>query len=384
MAPQHIMKMSNTRVRWAVLACAAASVITAAVLGFTGTVAGLALSAAFVFLAIVLGRIPVTKTLAFPVTVVAVVTAAMYFPERFTELNGFDLRRTIVPLVQVIMLGMGMTLTVQDFVRVARMPHAVLIGLVLQFSVMPLTALACAVLFRLEPEVAAGLILFGSCAGGVASNVMAYLARANVALSVTMTACSTLAAPFLTPSLTKWLAGQYVPIAFWPMMISILKMIIVPLVLGLILNRYAARWIKPLKNHLAGVSMLAIAIIIGVTIGWSRDDLLRVGVALFAAAVCHNAAGFSLGYGLARALRLSRRNSRTVAIEVGMQNGGMATGLAFNVLNSAQAAMASAIEGPWGAVVASGLACLWRGRPDMDDQAGQVDGATPPAANEEA
>lgn len=286
--------------------------------------------------------------------------AALFFPAAFISWGDFELKRLIVPLIQVIMFGMGTTLTFEDFKRVTRMPFGVLIGVVLQFSVMPLGGWMFARVFHLEGHVAAGLILVGSCPGGVASNVIAYLAGANVALSVTMTSVSTLLSPVMTPLAMVWLSGSYVPVETVPMMLSIVNMTLLPVLAGLFLSRYASAFTQMLGRWMPAVSILAICVIIAVTVALSRDDLLTVGLALFAASVCHNAIGYLLGYTSSRVVGLSEVDSRTVAIEVGMQNGGMATGLAFDVLHSERAAMASAVFGPWSAVAGSALASYWR------------------------
>jgi BASS family bile acid:Na+ symporter len=327
--------------------------------GFKSAV-GAAVTGAVVFLALAVNVSERFKRLAFTVWILAFVSCAMFYPHLLVSWGGFELKKTIGPLVQVILFGMGMTLTFEDFARVLKMPKGVFVGFGLQYTVMPLMGFTFARVFGLRPEVAAGLILVGSCPGGVASNVITYIAGANVALSVTMTACSTLLSPLMTPFAMKVLAGQYVPVAIWPMMKEILWMIIVPLVAGLLINRYARRVAKKLVAVLPGVAMLSICIIIGVTIARSRDDLLEVGLALFGASVCHNTAGFILGYCGARAMRMNARDSKTVAIEVGMQNGGMATGLADVVFDSKIVAMASAVFGPWSAVSGSGLASYWR------------------------
>ncbi|MHC4573988.1 MAG: bile acid:sodium symporter family protein [Planctomycetota bacterium] len=325
-----------------------------------GWAVGIAVTGAVTLLAAAASASRRFRRVAFTLWVLAFGVCAMFFPELFISWGGFELKRTIGPLVQVILFGMGMTLTFEDFARVLKMPKGVLVGFALQYSVMPVMGLAFAKAFGLRAEVAAGLILVGSCPGGVASNVITYIAGANVPLSVTMTACSTLLSPVMTPAAMKLLAGQYVPIDPWAMMISILKMIIVPLAAGLVINRYAHGLAKRLVLVLPVLAMLSICIIIGITIALSRDDLLVVGAALFGASMCHNVVGFVLGYWGARATGMGRRDSKTVAIEVGMQNGGMATGLAFNVLKSEIAAMASAVFGPWSAVTGSGLASYWR------------------------
>lgn len=325
---------------------------------------GIALTCFFLALAAYArwGRTGWLHGLGFTFSVFAFGAAAMTFPLAFVAWGAFELKHAIGPLVQLILFGMGMTLTFADFRRVATMPKAVLVGIVLQFTVMPLVGYLSARAFGLRGEVAAGLILIGSCPGGVASNVIAYLARANVPLSVTMTACSTLLSPLMTPLAMKLLAGTYVPIEFLPMMMQILKMIILPLAAGLLIHRYAPRMAARLVKVLPFLAMASICVIIGITIGMSRDDLLRVGLALFAASAAHNAVGYLLGYHGAKLARLNPRDCRTVALEVGIQNGGMATGLAFNVLHSAQAAMASATFGPWSAITSSVLASWWRKR----------------------
>jgi bile acid:Na+ symporter, BASS family len=298
--------------------------------------------------------------LGFTFMVFAFAAAALTFPAAFISWGSFELKNSIAPLVQLILFGMGMTLTFDDFKRVLKMPKAVIVGFSLQYTIMPVVGFLCARTFGLEAEVAAGLILIGSCPGGVASNVIAYLANANVPLSVTMTACSTLLSPLMTPLAMKLLAGTFVPIAFMPMFISIIKMIIVPLVLGLLIHRYLPKLAKELVKVLPFLAMLSICLIIAVTIALSRDDLLKVGLTLFAASACHNALGLALGYNAARLCKLDKRDSRTVALEVGLQNGGMATGLAFNVLESVKAAMASATFGPWSAITSSALGSYWR------------------------
>lgn len=300
------------------------------------------------------------KGLGFTFMVFAFGFCALTFPAVFVSWGGFELKRTIVPLVQLILFGMGMTLRFDDFVRVLKMPRAVLIGMGLQYTIMPVVGFLCARVFGLEAEVAAGLILVGSCPGGVASNVIVYLAKANVPLSVTMTACSTILSPLMTPLMMKLLAGTHVPVAFFPMMISILKMIILPLAIGILIHRYLPKLAAKLVRVLPVLAMVSICIIIAVTLALSHGDLLRVGLALFGAAACHNAIGYLLGYNAARLLKLNKSDSRTVALEVGIQNGGMATGLAFNVLNSVKAAMGSAVFGPWSAITSSALASYWR------------------------
>jgi len=366
---------------------------------------------------------------AFPAWVLTFVTAAMVWPRAFDTWMGIDLKNLMVPLVQVIMFGMGTKLSAGDFVRVFVVPKPVMIGLFLHYTVMPLSGYALARLFGFPPEIAAGLVLVGSVSSGTASNVIAYLAGGNVALAVTITACSTLVSPFLTPLLMQVLAGRMVTIDFLKMMLEILNMVIVPVAAGLAANRvlYGGRpwsnragplgWLaggcalaaaamalapaaglgawatlrggavvgsaliglvalaklalsvlarRPntwMDRALPLVSMAAICLIVAIIMARSRDKLLVVGGALILAAMLHNAIGYLLGYWLARALHLDETTCRTIAIEVGMQNGGMATGLAMSVLKSADAALAPAIFGSWMNISGSMLAGWWRRRP---------------------
>lgn len=312
--------------------------------------------------AVLVRRSNVLSGYSFTFFVFTFVAASMFYPWAFSSWGGYPLSRLITPLIQIIMFGMGVGLSVDDFVRAVRMPRAVIAGFVLQFTVMPLAGWGIAHLFGFEGAVAAGVILIGSAPGGVASNVITYLARGNVALSVTMTACSTMAAPIMTPLSMKLLAGQYVPISFTDMMVSIFQMIILPVVAGLIANKLLHGRAKWLDDLMPVVSMAGICFIIAIITASSRDKLLEVGLALIAAAMLHNTTGYLLGYWGARSAGLSETDSRTVAIEVGLQNGGMASGLAINVLHSSDAALAPAIFGPWMNISGSALASWWRRR----------------------
>jgi bile acid:Na+ symporter, BASS family len=323
---------------------------------------GIFLIVLFAALAVVSARVRWLNGLGFTFGVLAAGAAAFSFPTWFIAPGGFELKQIISPLVQLILLCMGMTLTLADFARVLSAPRAVVMGAALQYSIMPLGGFVFARLFGLEREVAAGLILIGSCPGGVSSNVITYLAKGNVPLSVTMTAVSTLLSPFVTPFAMQGLAGAYVPVEVLPMMLSILQMIIAPLAIGFAIRRFLPRVADKLVRVLPPLAMLSIALIVAITVALSRDDLIKVGLVLLAASACHNAAGYALGYGAARLLGLDTRDSRTMALEVGLQNGGMATGLAFNVLQSPAAALAAATFGPWSAITSSALASWWSRR----------------------
>ncbi len=306
------------------------------------------------------------RSFAFSLWVLTFVAAAMFYPLAFRAWGSFELHVLMIPLIQLIMFGMGTTLSPRDFTRVFAMPRAVLVGMALQFTVMPLAGAGIAIAFGFEPAVAAGVVLIGSCPGGVASNVMTYLAKANVALSVTMTACSTLVSPVMTPLMMRLLAGQYIEIVFVDMMVAIIKIIIVPIAAGLVANkilqvlRLRGPWVD---RALSIMAMAAICFIIAIITSLSRDELLSVGLALIGAAILHNSVGYVLGYWGAWLVGLDETTRRTVAIEVGLQNGGMASGLAVKVLNSSDAALAPAIFGPWMNISGSILASWWRRKP---------------------
>ena len=324
---------------------------------------GPCLIAALAALAVYVRGFERTKGYSFTLWVFTFVAASMFYPAGFRTWGDFQLKTLIVPLIQVIMFGMGTSLSASDFSRVFRMPKPVVVCMFLQFTVMPLAGFTLAKVFAFEAQVAAGVILIGACSAGVASNVMVYLAKGSIALSVTMTTCSTLLAPVMTPFAMKVLAGQYVPINFLDMMVEIIQMIILPVFGGLLFNKVfhgKAAW---LDRALPVASMAGICFIIAIITALSRDKLLEVGLLLILAAVFHNSIGYLLGYWGAKALGLDEIAARTVAFEVGLQNGGMASGLAINVLKSSDAALAPAIFGPWMNISGSALASYWRRKP---------------------
>jgi bile acid:Na+ symporter, BASS family len=357
------MASDRTHVR-AWLSAAGVMLLTAAALHLAGLerLVGLPVVAFFFALALAARATAHLGAFGFTCSIFAFVAAALFYPWAFRTWNGFALSTLIVPLIQIIMFGMGTTLSVADFARVLKVPRAVAIGIVLQFLIMPLTGFSLAQVFGMEGEVAAGVVLVGASPGGVASNVITYLAGGNVPLSVTMTACSTLLSPLLTPLAMQTLAGRYVPISFVDMMWSIVNMIILPIVAGLVVNRLLTGRTRWLHRVLPLVSMAGICIIIAIITSLSRDRLLTVAVSLIAIVVVHNCVGYTLGYVGARALGLDERDSRTVSIEVGLQNAGMASGLAIAVLRSSDAGLAPAIFGPWMNISGSVLASLWRKR----------------------
>jgi BASS family bile acid:Na+ symporter len=220
--------------------------------------------------------------------------------------------------------------------------------------------------FGFPPEIAAGVILVGCVPSGLASNVMNYIAGSNLPLSVTITAFATIVAPVMTPFWMKLLARQFVPVDFFDMMWGVFRITIIPVAAGLLFNKFMHGKAKWLDRLLPAVSMGGIVFIIVVITSAGRDNLLKVGLVLLGAEMIHNIAGYTFGYWGSRLVGLDERSSRTVAIEVGLQNGGMGSALAINVLKSNAAALAPAIFGPWMNISGSVLANWWHSRPVLD------------------
>jgi BASS family bile acid:Na+ symporter len=315
------------------------------------------------------------KGYTFTIMIFAAVSAAMYYPQYFIQIGDFKLSKLIIPLMQIIMFGMGTTLSVKDFARVMQMPKGVVVGVLAQYSIMPFIGWTITKIFLFPPEIAAGIILIGSCPSGLASNVMSYLARANVALSVTLTALATLLAPLMTPMLMKLLAGQYVTIDFWAMVIDITKIIIVPVGAGLIFNHFLHGKFKILDSIMPIISMLGIGLIIVVITSAGRNDLLVVGPLLILACFIHNIAGYILGYWASRALRMPERDCRTVALEVGLQNAGLGSGLALAMGKLSTVGLAPAIFSPIMNSSGSTLALWWRAHTKEEEKKSEFEKA---------
>ena len=299
------------------------------------------------------------KGLSFTVIIIGVVSFAMYYPEYFKTIGSFKFSALIIPLLQIIMFGMGTELSLKDFSNVVRMPKGIIVGVIFHYLIMPLIGFSIASLFHFPNEIAAGIILVGCCPSGLASNVMSYLAKANLALSVSVTTISTLLAPFLTPLLLKLLGGSFVQIDFWSMVWDITKIVIIPIIAGLsfhYLMRGKFNWLDKIMPIL---SMAGIAMILAIMVAAGRDNLLKVGALLLVATFLHNVTGFFLGYWSARLLKFHERDCRTIALEVGMQNAGLATGLALTMGKIATAGLAPAIFGPVMNVNGSCLASWW-------------------------
>ena len=368
----------------------------------------------------------------FTAWILAAVTAAMIYPQAFSKWGNVDLRNKwiILGVVQAVMFGMGTQMKLQDFIGVVKKPRGVLIGIICHFSVMPLVGLALTKIFRFPPEIAAGIILIGSCSSGLASNVMAYIAKSNLALSVAVTAITTMLAPLMTPFWMKMLANQYVPVSYVSMMMEIIKIVLVPIGAALLhdylshasargrtailtiaafgaawllflavggwamlrrsqsdenlaafsiggfllsafvigqLYHWLTRWAPRIERWMPVLSMAGIVYFTTVTTAAGRDTLLKIGGLLFIAAALHNAAGYFFGYWLSRGSGLDKNSARSIAFEVGMQNGGMASGLAGEMGKLGTVGLAAAIFSPWMNISGSLLANYWKRRPVQID-----------------
>lgn len=274
-------------------------------------------------------------------------------------------------LLGLVMFGMGATLSARDFSEVAKRPALVGLGVLLQFGGMPAMAFLIARVLGLSPELTAGLVLVGTCPGGTASNVICYLARADVALSISLTVVSTLLAVLATPLLTELYVGRVVEFDVLGMMGSVARVVLVPVALGVAVNHFMGSRLDGPKRWLPSVSVLAIVLIIAIVVSLSRDELLDVSFAVAVAVVLHNAAGLLLGYGAGRLFGFDERVSRTLAIEVGMQNSGLGVALAIRYFG-AIAALPGALFSVWHNLSGSLLAAYWQ-------REGQADSASPSA-----
>ncbi|TKV29254.1 bile acid:sodium symporter family protein [Arthrobacter sp. NamB2] len=300
-------------------------------------------------------RIAVTL---FPLLILAGGVAAVLTPGTFTGLGAL-----VNPLLGVIMFGMGLTLTPVDFALIGKRPIPVVIGVVAQYMIMPLLGWGVSMALGLPPALAAGVILVGCCPGGTASNVVSYLARGDVALSVAMTSVSTILAPFLTPLLTLWLAGRYMPVDAAAIGLSILQIVLIPVLVGLAVRYFLPRLVERLLPALPWISVAAITVVVIAVVSGSAGIIFSAGLLVFAAVVLHNGLGYALGYGAARLFGLPTAARRTTAIEVGMQNSGLAAGLARTYLTP-EAALPGAIFSVWHNLSGAAIAAYWRRRDD--------------------
>lgn len=276
----------------------------------------------------------------FAVFVILFAVIAFLIPEPFLPLGAY-----VTLLLGVVMFGMGLTLKPVDFKIVATNPKPVILGVIAQFMVMPLVAFGLAYLLNLPAELAAGLVLLGSVPGGTASNVMVYLAKGNVALSVAMTSLSTLMAPIMTPLLLLLLAGQWLPVDPMTMFTSIFQVIIIPIALGFILQRFLPKAVEKTVEIVPLISVLAILIIVSSVTAANAANVISSGVIIFVAVFLHNSIGLLLGYLVAMMMKLNENDRRAISLEVGMQNSGLAVALA-----TAHFSPLAALPGVWGAI----------------------------------
>ena len=250
---------------------------------------------------------------------------ALVFPD---PVKGVIKTSYVNTLLGIVMFGMGMTLKLSDFKVVFTKPKAVITGILSQFIIMPLLAFLLVKIFNLDPALAVGVILVGSCPGGTSSNVMTYLAKGDVALSVGMTACTTILAPVVTPALVLLLGGETINVSYMSMLMSIVQVVLVPIVLGFVINHFFEKFAQACAKVLPLVSVIAICLIIMAVVAANAAKIMTVGWLIVVVVMLHNLCGYALGYGVGKVLGLSRDQMRTLSIEVGMQNSGLATSLA--------------------------------------------------------
>ncbi|SUW07337.1 bile acid:sodium symporter family protein [Brachyspira pilosicoli] len=291
------------------------------------------------------------------IIVLIVAAVSLFFPKTVS----FIKTSYVNYLLMIVMFGMGLTLKLEDFKVVFTRPKDIIIGAIAQFTIMPLLAFLLSIAFKLPPELAVGVILVGTCPGGTSSNVMTYLAKGDVALSVGMTSVSTILAPFATPLLTLLYAGQKVDVNAVSMFISIVQVVILPIALGFIINKFFYKFTNSIKEILPLISVLAIVAIVAAVVSANSQRLMQVGYLVIIVVVLHNSFGYLLGYMLAKLFRLNNAKCKAVSIEVGMQNSGLATSLAATHFASmALATVPGAIFSVWhnisGSIVANIMA----------------------------
>jgi BASS family bile acid:Na+ symporter len=279
------------------------------------------------------------------------------FAARYPEFL-INSKPAIIPLLGVVMFAMGMTLSIEDFKRVLKLPGVIGLGLLLQYGLMPLLAFIIGLILSLPAALMAGLILVGACPGGTASNVICYLGRGDVALSITLTALSTLLAVLLTPVLTWLYIGQEVPVPIVNMMLTVLKIIILPVTLGVIVNRYFGQYLARVQQFLPVISVIAIVFIIGIIVALSAEQIPQLAFPVIIAVILHNGLGLASGYAIAKYLGYDEKICRTLAIEVGMQNSGLGVALATKYF-TAITALPAAFFSIWHNITGALLAAYW-------------------------
>lgn len=290
----------------------------------------------------------------FPLWAILFSALAWWQPELFAGHKS-----SILPLLALVMFGMGLTLTLADFGRILRMPRLIVLGALLQFGLMPLAAWVISLLLGLNPLLTAGMVLVGASPGGTASNVVCYLAGGNVALSITLTAVSTLLAVLLTPWLSWLYLNATIDVPVLDMLKSIVQLIIVPVMLGITLNHFLHARLRPLQHVFPLLSVAAIVLIIAIIVALNHARLSELSPLLLLAVALHNLTGLVGGYAVPRLLGYDTKACRTLAIEVGMQNSGLAVALALKYF-APLAALPGALFSIWHNLSGSLLASLWR------------------------
>ena len=295
----------------------------------------------------------------FSVIAILFAVAAFSFPGEFIWLGSY-----ISILLAIVMFGMGMTMKPVDFKLVLTQPKAVIFGVLAQFTIMPLLAFGIAKLLNLPPELAAGIILVGCVPGGTSSNVMVYLAKGNVALSIAMTSVSTMLAPILTPTLLYLLAGQWMPVDPFAMFLSIIQVIIVPIILGIIIQKLLPSMVEKGKDVLPLVSVIAVSCVCAAVVSLNRDNIAAAGAIIFVTVILHNLLGLFVGYLVGVVMKLDADTRRAISIEVGIQNAGLGVSLANTHFAAAPlTALPGAVAVVMHVINGSILASIWSRKP---------------------
>lgn len=289
----------------------------------------------------------------FPLWAFLLAITAFFFSDAFSRLSDL-----IVPLLALVMFCMGLTLGKEDFQRILKSPKPVLVGVVLQFLLMPILALTLATMLQLSSQLTAGMVLVGSCAGGTASNVISYLAKGDLALSISMTITSTLVGVIATPLLCAFYLSETISVDRLAMLMSIVQMVLLPVTIGTLCNHFMPTIVERSQLYLPSLSIVIILLIIAIVVALNSDSLLAVGGITIIAVALHNLGGLAGGFYLSRLMGIDTRQSHTIAIEVGMQNSGLGVALALEFF-SATAALPGAIFSVWHNISGSLLASAW-------------------------
>jgi len=294
------------------------------------------------------------STSLFPLWVILFSIWAILEPQYWSDLTFL-----IIPLLSLIMFSMGLTLRAEDFFRIFKNLKIICLGVLLQFLLMPFLGFLLVKIFYIEQILGLGIILVGCAPGGTASNVVCYLAKGDVALSISLTVCSTILAVFFMPSLFWIYTGSTIEIPIYQMMVSIFKIVIIPVILGIILNSINSKNIEKIKICLPLIAVIAIVFIITIIIGSNSNQIFKHGSKIFFTVMFHNLLGIFLGFYLCKKMNYSEKIARTLAIEVGMQNSGLATALAIKYFGSLSA-LAGAFFSIWHNISGPILASIWK------------------------